>query len=547
MSEAAAKPKVRQSLFARVFGDLAQTFRWSFLPPLMVYLAAGVSRLTSVVGTFFVKEYLDLSAAFLAGLAFWAGLPWVLKMPLGHLVDLIWRWKALLVWLGAGVIAASLLIMYALVAETETMRAIMPLSAWYVLAMLLAPSGYVIQDVVADAMTVEAVPKTHPDGRALSEADEKALHTTMQTLGRFAILSGLVLVATINIAMFEGSEGLEAAARARLYARIFLIALCIPIISILGVLLAGFLGARGGDAVPFERSPQGKTKTARPSETGARPNWAILGGGLAFVVFSIAIGLGDPPFAQEIIFAGSMAVVLFLIRRLLRELPPKRARALIGTAAIIFVFRAVPLPGPGLGWFQIDVLGFDEQFLSVLALITSVLTLVGLILLRPMMARRSIVWIVVMLTLASALLALSNIGLVFGLDHWTAALTGGVVDARFIAILDTAAESPLGQIAMVPMLAWIARNAPDHLKATFFAVMASFTNLALSASSLTTRYANEILVVTRAQRDPTSGIVAVPADYAALGPLMIGVALVGFVAPLLAVLLVQGSRWRTTS
>ena len=54
----------------------------------MVYVAAGISGLTAIVGTFFVKEYLGLSAEFLAGLGFWAGLPWVLKMPLGHLVDL---------------------------------------------------------------------------------------------------------------------------------------------------------------------------------------------------------------------------------------------------------------------------------------------------------------------------------------------------------------------------------------------------------------------------------------------------------------------------
>ena len=83
--------------------------RLSYLPPLMVYAAYGVSGLTGIVGTFFIKDYLDLSAAFLAGLAFWAGIPWAVKMPIGHLVDLIWRWKSLLVWLGAGMIAASLL------------------------------------------------------------------------------------------------------------------------------------------------------------------------------------------------------------------------------------------------------------------------------------------------------------------------------------------------------------------------------------------------------------------------------------------------------
>jgi hypothetical protein len=57
----------------RVVFDLARQLRWSFLPPLMVYLAAGVSGLTAIVGTFFVKDYLGLSAAFLAALGFWAG------------------------------------------------------------------------------------------------------------------------------------------------------------------------------------------------------------------------------------------------------------------------------------------------------------------------------------------------------------------------------------------------------------------------------------------------------------------------------------------
>ena len=103
--------------------DLGRQLRWSYLPPLMVYLSAGVSGLTGIVGVFFVKDYLDLSAAFLASLSFWAGIPWALKMPLGHLVDLIWRWKALLVYAGASVIALSLLIMFALIAHTEAMAA----------------------------------------------------------------------------------------------------------------------------------------------------------------------------------------------------------------------------------------------------------------------------------------------------------------------------------------------------------------------------------------------------------------------------------------
>ena len=89
--------------------ELGREMRLSYLPPLMVYVAAGISGLTGIVGTFFVKEYLGLSAEFLAALGFWAGIPWALKMPLGHIVDLIWKRKAGLVYLGASLIAASLL------------------------------------------------------------------------------------------------------------------------------------------------------------------------------------------------------------------------------------------------------------------------------------------------------------------------------------------------------------------------------------------------------------------------------------------------------
>ena len=101
--------------------DLGRQLRLSYLPPLMVYLAAGISGLTAIVGTFFIKDYLGLSAAFLAGLGFWAGIPWALKMPLGHLVDLIWRRKFLLVYLGAALIALSIAIMYGLIAHTAAM------------------------------------------------------------------------------------------------------------------------------------------------------------------------------------------------------------------------------------------------------------------------------------------------------------------------------------------------------------------------------------------------------------------------------------------
>ena len=200
---------------ARWFDDnvlsLGRDMRLSYLPPLMVYMAAGISGLTAIVGTFFVKEYLGLSAEFLAALGFWAGLPWALKMPLGHLVDLMWRYKAWLVWLGASLIAASLLIMIGLLADPRAMATMMRAEAWYVLSSLLAPIGYVTQDVVADAMTVEAVPRHDEAGEPIDDERRRSMHTTMQTLGRVAIIGGGVLVALANVFLLRGAGTLPEA------------------------------------------------------------------------------------------------------------------------------------------------------------------------------------------------------------------------------------------------------------------------------------------------------------------------------------------------
>ena len=529
--------------------SLGRDMRLSYLPPLMVYVAYGISGLTGIVGTFFVKDYLGLSASFLAALGFWAGIPWALKMPIGHTVDLLWRWKSLLVGAGAALLAVSLGIMAALIGNREAMTAILPAEVWFVLSTLLAPVGYVVQDAVADAMTVEAVPRVDDQGRPFDEQRRKLMHTTMQTLGRVAIIGGGILVALVNVSMFSGTEGLPQAELVKIYQRIYLMALVIPLVSVLGVGLAWWLQrqqARQLVATGFSRDQANRMVQAREdSGEPTKPNWWILGGSLAFVLFTLTVGFGGFAYSEEIVFAGSMGIVLFLMAKLVRELEPDKRFTLVGTAVVVFLFRAIPGSGPGATWWMIDHLKFDQQFLSVLSLIGSSLTLVGMFVFRRFMAERSIAYVVGFLTVIGTILALPVVSMYYGLHEWTARMTGGVVDARFIALIDTALESPLGQISMVPMLAWIASSAPANLKATFFAVMASFTNLALSLSQLGTKYLNDVFVVTREVKDAATGVVQTPADYSQLGHLLIWQLILGLALPFLAIVFAKLTRFKS--
>jgi len=436
--------------------------------------------------------------------------------------------------------------MAGLLADRATMVTFMSASAWFVLSALLAPIGYVLQDVVADAMTVEAVPRMDVHGNPLSDSDRRLGHTTMQTLGRVAIIGGSVLVAAANVYMFSGVAEMTNEQKAGVYLDIYLLALVIPAISVCGTILASILrrrhakllAAQGFDRAMIDKLIHGERQ--RPPV-----NWWILGGSLVFVVFSAVMGLSDVPFNQEIVFAGSLAIVLFLMWRLVQELEPAPRHVLVGTALLVFAFRAIPGPGPGVTWWQIDVLGFDQQFLAELSLIASGLTLFGMFAFRRFMAEHSIAYVILFLTAAGALLSLPDLAMYYGFHEWTAAHTGGVVDQRFIALINVAVESPLGQIAMIPMLAWIANSAPDRLKATFFAVMAAFTNLALSLSQLGTKYLNQVYIITREVRDHVTHAVTVQADYSQLGHLLATAIIIGLCLPVFAMIIVKATRLRT--
>jgi MFS family permease len=523
--------------------SLKQTMRWSYLPPLMVYMAAGVQGLTGIVGTFFVKEHLGLSAEFLAALGFWAGIPWALKMPIGHLIDLYWRYKAGFILLGAALIAASLLIMAGLIGQPQAMASVWSINAWFVLAALLSPIGYVLQDATADAMTVEAVPRFQADGTPIDAALLKLQHTTMQTLGRVAIIGGTVLVALVNLWAFADVAALSAAEKTIIYRNLYLIALVIPLLSVLGLMLAWL--ARQSQIRRYMASGMDRLQAqtlfhADANQTSA--NVVLITGSLLFVIFTVSLGLSGWRYSQELIFVGSMTIICFLMARLMRELNPTARQTLLGTALVVFMFRATPGTGAGVSWWMIDELGFDQPFFSVLSLIGSTLTLAGMFAFRRFMAEQSIFYIVGFLTLIGTLLSLPTLGMSLGLHEWTAAHTGGVVDARFIAMVDTALESPLGQISMIPMLAWIANSAPEHLKATYFAVMASFTNLALSAGQLGTKYLNQIYTITRAVKD-AQGVVTTPAYYGDLPELLTTAIVLGLVLPFAAVLLAKWRGW----
>ena len=505
-------------------------FRWLYIPPLLIYLSAGVSGLTNIVGIFFLKEYLNLSASFIASIGFWAGIPWALKMPFGFLVDKFWNKKNYLVIVGAVIIFKSILIMFLLITERESMEEYLSAEAWFIISAILTPIGYVIQDVVADAMTVEAVEnKNNYYQKRISKRNE---HMLLQLYGRFAIILGSLLVGLLNIFMFSGIDKLEKNEVYIAYSNIYFLALFIPLLSVSGVILSNIFKV--------------KFKLKNISDKNNTLDFKIFMASIFFVFFAIIFGSMKFPFSQELVLIVSLILIFILMKFLVKPLSKERKYTIIGTALIVFFFRAMPGPGAGMTWFEIDILKFDQSFLSYLSVNAALITLVGLIFLRNIIIKTSLAKLFIYLSLISGLLYFPNLCMYYGIHKFTASVTGGIIDERFIAFVNTAIESPLGQVAMIPLLGWIAKNAPLKYKATFFAVFASFTNLALSARELFTKYLNEIFVIKREVVDQKTNFILENADYSKLDDLIISIILITIFVPIGTIIIIQKTKYKST-
>ena len=242
----------------------------------------------------------------------------------------------------------------------------------------------------------------------------------------------------------------------------------------------------------------------------------------------------------------SLILIFILMRYLVKPLSKEKKFTIIGTAIIVFVYRAIPGPGAGLTWFEIDVLGFDQSFLSYLSLNAAFITLLGLVIFRKIIIKTRLAKLFIFLSLVTGILYLPSLFMFYGLHEYTSSLTKGVIDARFIAFVNTAVESPLGQVAMIPLLGWIAKNAPLKYKATFFAVFASFTNLALSARELFTKYLNKIFIIKRQIVDQKTNAILESSNYLDLDNLLISLILISIIVPISIITIIQNSKYKTS-
>jgi MFS family permease len=466
-----------------------RAFQLNYVPVVMVYFAYGALGLIDVTRDLWIKESLSFTPSQLAGIGVWLTLPWTVKMVFGELADTVPMFgsqRKSYILIGALLMATGLLILAGAAGRWLTFARPDQL---YVLGAMLVVIGTVLQDVVADAMSTEVVPRTDTAGNERPDDSVRVELGMVQVLGRLAVSAGVLAVAGLSgwLASFMPRQD------------VFLIGLIIPAISVAGVFLRGT-----------------ETMERRPID------WRILGGGIVFGVVVVVLGASGVPFGQEIIFIISMAVVCYMLVLVTAELDHNTRMGILFATIIVFAFRAAPTVGDGYFWWTLDELNFDAAFYGTLRQTGAILSIAVMWMFSRQLTESSVTKTLLWIAVAGTVLSLPNIALIYGVHQWTEAVFG--FGARSIAVVDAAVSSPFAQLSMVPLLTLTAYYAPPGHRATWFALMASLMNIAVVASQLQTKYLNDIFVVGRGQ-------------YAELGPLLIWAVALSFIIPVGAIAL----------
>lgn len=467
-----------------------RAMRMRYVPLLLIYFAYGSSVFVAIARDFWVKRELNLSAEDLLALSVWLTVPWTIKMIFGQLVDSVPIFgsnRKVYVYIGAILITISTLMLMGVVGGHKLLIGYSK-EHIYILASVIGVVGFVMQDVVADTMTTEVVDRTQSKKEIKKE------------LAMIQVLARLSLGFAIFIMGWLGGE----LAGIYDYETVFGISLFIPLLSIVGVTFVKL------NDVPI--SPINKQ---------------VLFGGLGFAVFVVMMGYHDVPYSQLIIFVISLAVVLYLLRSLVEDLDADTIHHIKMAMIVIFIYRAMPSVGPALQWWEIDVLEFDEAFFAKLSMIGGGIALAGMWFSSKFIVNQKISSVLIFLTVTGTILSLPVIGMYYDVHT----LLG--IDARTVALVDTAVASPFEYIAQVLMLTLVAIYAPEGKKGTWFALMASLMNIAIAAGGIISKYLNKLFIVTREVQE--NGTILIHANYDQLGMLLWTVTLVALIVPIVTI------------
>ena len=460
------------------------SFKIKYMPIVIIYFCYGFTTLLVVGQNFWIKNELNLTALEVIHISFWSSAPYTMKILFSQFIENIniaGNRRNSYIIIGSVLMFAGYMILIAVANKMQWVNCLGSAYNQLLLSQVTIWVGLAIQDIVADTLCAELVDNNLSDNQIKEEIGN------IQIIARISLMLAVLISTSLGGYLSQHTS----------FAYLTWYSLLIPIVS--------------ASAGIFSR--------IKLTEYDSKFVPKVAFTGLAIVILSISSELFSVTYNQEIIFVVNMVLIIMLFKNVCRHHSYQNKRELILIGIMVFASRINPQLSPAIEWWQIDMLGFDAKFFTILNQTNYLLGFVGTWLFASHLVKMDISKVIVIITVIKSLLFLPIVGMGFGLHEWTMQFGLG---ARTITLVDTVVEGPFDVVAMVPLLALATYYAPKYNKPTWFALVACFISMALLAGNLCDKILNKIYIIERG-------------DYHHMGRMLLVVFLVNLLLPLIAV------------
>lgn len=144
----------------------------------------------------------------------------------------------------------------------------------------------------------------------------------------------------------------------------------------------------------------------------------------------------------------------------------------------IFVVCCMPTPTAAMFFFNVDVLGFNPEFIGTIALVGSLATITGLGFYHQFLTHCSLTRLFAGASVLLAVISLTPLIQVFRLNRQYG------IDDRVFALVDTFFIAAVAEVLWIPMLVLCSRLCPPSVEGTTYALFLSIHNFGLWVSGV---------------------------------------------------------------
>lgn len=472
----------------KIFLQPILCIRMKYLPLLAIYFADAFAVFSQIAETFWIKESLRLTANEIISIGIFANLPWSMKIIFGQLLDsfkIAGSQRKSYVFIAAFLMIIGNIVNISVANQYEVITNLSSVYKLLIFSGFTITLGVILQDLVADTLCNEVIDK------------QQSAEVIKQEIGNIQILVRIIQISAGIIAV--GISGVIASKYG--YATI---SYFIPIISIISI--SGYLIVKKEPIVRLEKL-----------------NLNILFYGLAYLSVIILFIFIDFAYSQEIIFITGMIIVSTALYKICDHLNAQNKKEIFCILLVIFACRAVPVYGPGIVWWQIDMLNFTPEYYSILSQIGMILSFIGLWFFAGRIINRDIGMVMLILNSIHVFLQLPLIAMAFGFHNWTMKHFG--FGAKTIALIDNIAEGPFSKLSFLMLCTIATYYAPKKNIASWFALVMSLMSLAyVSGGRILTKILSNLYPIERGYYDN-------------VGELMVVTTLINFLMPTIIILI----------